>query len=459
MANTFLRKTSRDIGANLTVVGNYTVPANVGAVIVGLCLSNTTTSDIEANVAIDNGLSSYYIVNNAPITDGSSLVVAGRDQKIILQTGDSVKINSSAADSIDVVMSIMETDSVGISYEGANPTGTWLFANSVPFSGISGDVLTSTVYDGSKFVAVKGNPYGSFSNAIANSGAYSSDGIAWTEFELEDDGSPIFGMAAGGGRIVVPYYTRGNVAVSSNGGITWTKHANVIPDLGFNFGPTITSVAYGDGKFVAVEYMGPATYISTDGVTWTGNLRANLAPGSFNTGIRYGGGKFVVLHQSSSGNGTFNFYHSANGVDWSQSVQVPVLGSEWVYGYGGGAWVALPNTGLSNLATGMRSTDGGHTWSNIALPNAGQQFGSVVYDGQQFVGVSSYNPPGIDSEGFANSIVSSDGITWSNIAMPVGARIGGASINNTSAYGAGTIVVLSSVVEYSNVQVLHSTQQ
>ena len=113
MANNFLRKTSRDIGANLTVVGNYTVPANVGAVIVGLCLSNTTTSDIEANVAIDNGLSSYYIVNNAPITDGSSLVVAGRDQKIILQTGDSVKINSSAADSIDVVMSIMETDGVG----------------------------------------------------------------------------------------------------------------------------------------------------------------------------------------------------------------------------------------------------------------------------------------------------------------------------------------------------------
>jgi 6-phosphogluconolactonase (cycloisomerase 2 family) len=117
MANTFLRKTSREIGANLTIVGNYTVPANVGAVVVGLCLSNITTDDIEANVAIDNGISSYYIVNNAPITDGSSLVVAGKDQKIILQTGDSVKINSSAADSIDVVMSILETASVGLTVD------------------------------------------------------------------------------------------------------------------------------------------------------------------------------------------------------------------------------------------------------------------------------------------------------------------------------------------------------
>ena len=126
MANTFLRKTSREIGANLTIVGNYTVPANVGAVVVGLCVSNITTDDIEANVVIDNGISSYYIVNSAPITDGSSLVVAGRDQKLILQTGDSIKINSSAADSIDVVMSIMETDSVGLTDDGdGGPTAAF----------------------------------------------------------------------------------------------------------------------------------------------------------------------------------------------------------------------------------------------------------------------------------------------------------------------------------------------
>jgi hypothetical protein len=127
MANTFLRKTSREIGANLTIVGNYTVPANVGAVVVGLCVSNITTDDIEANVVIDNGISSYYIVNSAPITDGSSLVVAGRDQKLILQTGDSIKINSSAADSIDVVMSIMETDSVGLTDDGGGGGPTAAF--------------------------------------------------------------------------------------------------------------------------------------------------------------------------------------------------------------------------------------------------------------------------------------------------------------------------------------------
>jgi hypothetical protein len=45
---------------------------------------------------------------NAPISAGSSLVVSGGDQKIVLITGDQLQVSSSAATSIDVVMSIME---------------------------------------------------------------------------------------------------------------------------------------------------------------------------------------------------------------------------------------------------------------------------------------------------------------------------------------------------------------
>lgn len=450
MSNTFAKHSSSSIGNALTAVGSYTVGLNIGAVVIGLSVSNRSTSQVYANVVINNGTNNYHLVSNALILEESTLVVAGGEQKIILQTGDSIQVNSSEPASVDAIMSIMETTSTGLSYNGIN-ISSWTYGNSVSSTG-SNDALSSIVYDGINFVAVNGRPWG---GTNGNSGGYSADGINWTETSLVPDFSGIFGLAHGGGKVVAPHYTGGNVSVSSDNGVTWTKHANVIPDLGYNFGPTITSLAYGDGKFVAVEYLGAATYISTDGVTWTGNTRANLAA-SYNTGIRYGGGNFVVRHESSYDGSTYNFYHSTDGVTWTQSTQVSVLGSTWCYGYGNGTWIALPVTGVTSLQTGMRSTDGGHTWSNIALPNAGQQFGSVIHDGQRFIGVSNYNPVGIDTTGYANSIVSTDGITWSNLAMPYGSRLGGSSINNTGAFSDDRIVILSGDWEYGNARVLYS---
>jgi hypothetical protein len=49
-----------------------------------------------------------YVVVNAPISSGSSLVVGGGDQKLVLITGDNVFVQSSASSSLDAVMSIME---------------------------------------------------------------------------------------------------------------------------------------------------------------------------------------------------------------------------------------------------------------------------------------------------------------------------------------------------------------
>jgi hypothetical protein len=47
-------------------------------------------------------------VVSAPISAGSSLVIGGGDQKIVLITGDQLQVSSSAATSLDAVMSIME---------------------------------------------------------------------------------------------------------------------------------------------------------------------------------------------------------------------------------------------------------------------------------------------------------------------------------------------------------------
>lgn len=109
MANTFKRKLSSSIGTTADDVGNYTVPVDTTSIVVGFAVTNRTGSAITANVFIqDNAVANTYLVVNAPISAGSSLVVGGGDQKIVLETGDKMYVQSSAANSVDAVMSIME---------------------------------------------------------------------------------------------------------------------------------------------------------------------------------------------------------------------------------------------------------------------------------------------------------------------------------------------------------------
>jgi len=108
MANTFTRKTSRNIGATATDIGAYTVPSATTTIVIGLVCTNTTGSAITANVFLANASANTYIVANAPISSGASLIPIGGDQKIVMITGDKIYVQSSAATSIDAILSIME---------------------------------------------------------------------------------------------------------------------------------------------------------------------------------------------------------------------------------------------------------------------------------------------------------------------------------------------------------------
>ena len=108
MANTFTRKTSQNIGATATQIGAYTVGASTTTIAIGLTCTNTTGSAITANVFLANATANTYIVANAPISAGASLIPIGGDQKIVMITGDKIYVQSSAATSIDAILSIME---------------------------------------------------------------------------------------------------------------------------------------------------------------------------------------------------------------------------------------------------------------------------------------------------------------------------------------------------------------
>lgn len=108
MANNFTRKLQKDVGTGGNTINGYTVPSATTTIVVGMTVTNTTGSAIEANVYINASGANTYIIANAPISSGASLVVGGGDQKIVLITGDTMYVQSTAASSADVVMSILE---------------------------------------------------------------------------------------------------------------------------------------------------------------------------------------------------------------------------------------------------------------------------------------------------------------------------------------------------------------
>ena len=108
MANTFTRKLSRGIGTALTAVGSYTVGSSTQTTVIGLTVSNTSASTVNIDVTLNDGTNDNYIVKDAPVPVGRALVPVGGNQKIVMITGDSIKVNSSAASSVDAVLSILE---------------------------------------------------------------------------------------------------------------------------------------------------------------------------------------------------------------------------------------------------------------------------------------------------------------------------------------------------------------
>lgn len=108
MPNNFKRKLSRSIGTSLTQVGSYAVPSSTEVTVIGLDISNTSSSQVLVDATLNDGSNDTYLIKEAPIPSGGSLVVIGGDQKVVLEPTDSIKVKSDTASSVDVVMSILE---------------------------------------------------------------------------------------------------------------------------------------------------------------------------------------------------------------------------------------------------------------------------------------------------------------------------------------------------------------
>jgi hypothetical protein len=75
-----------------------------------MTIANITNSPISANVILSGGniTNNVYLVKDATIAPGGALVPIGGDQKMVLEAGDYLQVNTSIASSGDVIVSVLE---------------------------------------------------------------------------------------------------------------------------------------------------------------------------------------------------------------------------------------------------------------------------------------------------------------------------------------------------------------
>ena len=104
MAQDFERNTSNAVGTSAVTLRT----ATSDDAIVGITVANVTTSQLTVEVYINDGSNDIHIVKDAPIPAGSSLQVLDGGAKIVMESGDALKVKSSVNASADVWVSAVD---------------------------------------------------------------------------------------------------------------------------------------------------------------------------------------------------------------------------------------------------------------------------------------------------------------------------------------------------------------
>lgn len=106
MASAFKSVVSQNIGVTATTI--YTCPGATQTTVIGMSACNTSGSSVNVDVTYTKGGTTVYLGKNMPVPVGGSLVLIGGDQKVVVNIGDYIQVKSTAAISIDTLMSVLE---------------------------------------------------------------------------------------------------------------------------------------------------------------------------------------------------------------------------------------------------------------------------------------------------------------------------------------------------------------
>ena len=104
MAQNFRRYTSNNVGTSAATI----FTANSYDTIIGIYVANVTASAVIASVYINDGTNDIHLIKDAPIPAGSALQVLDGGSKIVVQSGDVLKVVSDTASSLDVLTSVVD---------------------------------------------------------------------------------------------------------------------------------------------------------------------------------------------------------------------------------------------------------------------------------------------------------------------------------------------------------------
>ena len=108
MANAFKNSITGSIGTNGVKV--YETPLATSTTVIGVGVANTNSQNISVSVMVrDNSANKVvYVVKDSLILPGSSNVLVGGEQKLVLESGDYLSVTSSLANSADAIVSVLE---------------------------------------------------------------------------------------------------------------------------------------------------------------------------------------------------------------------------------------------------------------------------------------------------------------------------------------------------------------
>ena len=106
MANNFKNYFLKN--ATTSAANVYVGPTATQSTIIGMTISNTTASPISCNITVVSAGTTYFMLQNATISNGGALVPICGDQKLVMEAGDYMQVQTSATNSADVIVSVLE---------------------------------------------------------------------------------------------------------------------------------------------------------------------------------------------------------------------------------------------------------------------------------------------------------------------------------------------------------------
>ncbi len=107
MATTYFKNfLANNIGTTAVTVYNPT-DTGIQSTLIGMTLANVSTQSVTVSASILSGANTVYIIKNAVIPTGNTLNLLDAN-KIIIQQGNSVQIQSSTSNSVDAILSVIE---------------------------------------------------------------------------------------------------------------------------------------------------------------------------------------------------------------------------------------------------------------------------------------------------------------------------------------------------------------